>query len=64
MSEIKIIQHSEESFSVQCNGVDIGNFNHDAHGWDGMRAVENVVTGLAKLLEIPVVEIDEQEEEE
>jgi len=56
---------NEEKKVIFLNDVEIATITHDSIGWDGMNAVEDVVSTMAMLLNIPVeYKFSEEEEEE
>ena len=55
---------SNESIEIKLNDVTIANANHDMDGWHGMRKLEDLVIDIAKLLNIPINEIEECEEDD
>ena len=56
-SAISATKHSRAIVvTVSVDGECIAYFNHDAHGWSGMQAAENLVTCLAEKLGIEVEE--------
>ena len=59
-----IRSHCEESIEIKLNNITIANANHDMDGWHGMRKLEDLVIDIAKLLNIPINEIEECEEDD
>lgn len=55
---------SNESIEIKLNDVTIVNASHDTDGWSGMSKLEDLVTDIAKLLSIPINEIEECEEDD
>lgn len=51
---IKIEHIDEETFYVYVDSTWVGGFNHDTHGWDGMRAAKELVINIADALGIEV----------
>ena len=50
MDRITIEWVDDEMFEVLFDGEVIGTYDHDEHGWSGMRAVEVLVVELNKRL--------------
>lgn len=61
--KITIKRTYDESFSVSIGEKNLGSFNHDQHGWDGMEAVESIIEGIATELNIEIEDIYSEDEE-
>ena len=46
----------DETMVIKLDGKNIFSGNHDDDGWAGMEAVESVVTEIAKILKIPLLD--------
>ena len=56
-------QDDDEHVTVLVNGEEVGDVNHDAHGWDGMEAALRIVRAIADQLGATVTESEEGSEE-
>jgi hypothetical protein len=55
---------SDEHAEVFFNGKLVGEIDHGAHGWDGMDAVQEIVTEIAGVLGVPVKHFERYLDEE
>jgi len=58
---ITIIHLSDEETIFELDGEEISHTSHDEHGWDGMEAVDKIVTAIAKKLKIKITETYKEE---
>lgn len=64
MNHKMVIKHSDdECFTILLDGEEVGYFNHDRHGWDGMEAAEKLARSIAGKLGIEVEETYGDDEE-
>ena len=63
MAKFTLRRPDDETLIILLNGREVGSANHDSDGWQGMESLEELVKGIAGVLNIPV-ETDNGEEEE
>lgn len=51
---MKIRHPDDETLKITLGGKEVAYADHDAHGWDGMEAVEQTARSIAKALKIQV----------
>lgn len=49
-----IYRPDDETMEVHLNGQYVGSANHDSDGWAGMESLEDLVTNVAEVLNLPV----------
>lgn len=50
----EINRPDDETIIISLNGVELGQYDHDQHGWVGMEAVEDLVQTIAHELNFEV----------
>jgi hypothetical protein len=62
MADVLTLRHGEESLQILLNGEELGYYNHDEDGWQGMEAVQMLAEKLA--LRFGALLVHEEGEEE
>ena len=57
---IAIARPDEEHLEIFVDDVEVGTFDHDRHGWDGMKSAETLVLRIADQLGLQVAEVESQ----
>ncbi len=61
--KLVICHYDDERFTIVLDGEEMGDFNHDRHGWAGMESAKDLAYRMAEKLEIEVEETYAEEEE-
>ena len=53
---IAFVAPDEETLEIHIDGENVGNFNHDDHGWNGMQAAQQLMRAVARKLNFEIIE--------
>jgi hypothetical protein len=62
IESIVLKRQNEEHLKVYFNDTYVGSANHDEDGWQGMGKVEDMARSIAKLLDIEIVEVWDEDD--